>query len=124
MASSLPSVCSLSKQPLIRRKLGKHHQVRYQIFRYEGNSGNNIVDANLSVLRRRIEELRKKERLENCCKVTSGWNYNSAGGYQKKRAILVESIEVLGSMSSAIGLVLLSGSLSIFFVSFLAHMCT
>lgn len=90
-----------------------------------GNSGNNIVDANLSVLRGRIEELRKKERLESsCCKLTSGWNYRSAGGYQKRRAILAESIELLGSMSSAIGLVFLSGSLSIFLVYFLAHLCT
>ncbi|KAM7518827.1 hypothetical protein LguiB_017789 [Lonicera macranthoides] len=123
MASSLPSFCSLSEQ-LFRPKLRKYPKViRYQIFCYEGNSANNIVDANLNVSRGRIEELKKKKErtLDSSCSKLSGWSNKSAGGFQKRSDILAESIEVLGTIISAMGLVFLSGSLSIFLFYFLVH---
>ena len=68
----------------------------------EGNSANNIVDANLNVSRGRIEELKKKKErtLDSSRSKLSGWSNKSAksaGGFQKRSDILAESIEVLGS---------------------------
>ncbi|KAK9276125.1 hypothetical protein L1049_005656 [Liquidambar formosana] len=69
MASSVPSFFSLGKLPLCKHKVMKCPKVRSQSYHDEvfscaseitGNSAN-IVDANLSVLRQRMEELRKKE---------------------------------------------------------------
>ncbi|KAG6720444.1 hypothetical protein I3842_03G061800 [Carya illinoinensis] len=50
----------------------KHHarqamQIRAQSFSNEGKSSN-IVDANLTILREKIELLKTKERLERCCR--------------------------------------------------------
>ncbi|PKI68425.1 hypothetical protein CRG98_011222 [Punica granatum] len=38
-------------------------------------SSRNTVDANMSLLRKRIDEVRMKERLERCCRSELGWNY-------------------------------------------------
>ncbi|CAL5396670.1 unnamed protein product [Camellia sinensis] len=104
-------------------KIWKCPRVRSQSFHDEGNS-ENIVDANLSVLREKIREVRKKERLENmCCSHENGWNYKT--GYDKNHKsheMLSESIELLGLVSSSLGLVFLSGSFCIFLVSFVVHL--
>ncbi|KAK9271750.1 hypothetical protein L1049_002113 [Liquidambar formosana] len=83
MASSLPSFSALVKPPLkcnTRRSL----QVRAQGFRDEGRSSN-IVDANLCVLRERIDVMRIKERLERCCSAAYGWNYAPGYNYKLKK---------------------------------------
>ncbi|KAL7240282.1 hypothetical protein ACSBR2_006025 [Camellia fascicularis] len=124
MATSLHYFCSLScKSSFKHPKIWKCPRVRSQSFHDEGNS-ENLVDANLSVLRERIREVRKKERLENmCCSHENGWNYKT--GYDKNHKsheMLSESIELLGLVSSSLGLVFLSGSFCIFLVSFVVHL--
>nr|GME08117.1 uncharacterized protein LOC109177635 [Ipomoea batatas] len=47
-------------------------------YRSEEGRGGHIGDANLRVLRERIEEVRVKERLERCLTSEFGWNYNIA----------------------------------------------
>lgn len=89
-----------------------------------GNSPGNIVDSNMSVMRERIREVRKKEWLE----YENGWNYKSLGyeyddyNEHKRHAMVVESLELFGLVTSAFGLVFLSGSLCIFLVSFVVHL--
>ncbi|OMO49703.1 hypothetical protein COLO4_38443 [Corchorus olitorius] len=60
-------------------------QVRAQSFRdHEGRSSNS-VDANLGVLRERIEQVKIKERVE---RYNNGWNYRSPGyNYKLKREL-------------------------------------
>ncbi|GAV83427.1 hypothetical protein CFOL_v3_26874, partial [Cephalotus follicularis] len=133
MASSLSSLCSTSPC-FCRHKVFKYPQVRSHSFRDEvfhlwlaGNSAN-IVDANLSTLRERIAEVRKKESLD-CCrlkkeegKLKNGWNYQSGYDHNRKRdAMMSESMELIGFVSGALGMVILSGSLCICLVSLLVH---
>ena len=82
----------------------------------------NIVDANLNVLRHRIEEVKRKERLNACYTIKSEWCYQSAGydHKHKRDAMLLQSIELLALGTGVIGLVFLVGSLSICLVSLLA----
>ncbi|KAG5531538.1 hypothetical protein RHGRI_026220 [Rhododendron griersonianum] len=78
----------------------------------------------MSVLRERIREVGKKEWLE----YENGWNYKSVGydhynNKHKRHAMVVESLELFGMVTSAFGLVFLSGSLCIFLVSlFVVHL--
>lgn len=81
-----------------------------------------MVDANLSILRERIEELRRKERLNLSYNVKSGWNYPSVYNHNyrlKRDAIVSESVELVGIISGTLGLVFLSGSLSLWVASLL-----
>jgi len=80
----------------------------------------NIVDANLRILRERIEQVQKRERVIN----TVGWNYKH--GYDqnyKKDCMITQSAEVIGLACGAIALVFLLGSLTIFLLSLLLYMC-
>ncbi|CAK7344185.1 unnamed protein product [Dovyalis caffra] len=89
MASSilkLPSCLSLNIKPSYKRTTQVAMQVRAQRFRDEGKSSN-IVDANLSVLRERIEEVKIKERFERCCKSENGWNYAPGYNYMLKKEV-------------------------------------
>ncbi|KAA8521541.1 hypothetical protein F0562_012214 [Nyssa sinensis] len=110
--------------PFCKPKIPKFHLVRSQTFRDEENSAN-MADANLSILKERIEEVRKKERLATGCRLQNGWTYKS--GYDskhKRQAMLSESIELVGLVSTALGFVFLCGSFFIFLVSFIVHMRT
>ncbi|KAM7516347.1 hypothetical protein LguiA_005930 [Lonicera macranthoides] len=121
MASSLPSFCSILVTP--SRKYYTHHQslqVRAHFSTDEGRS-RSIVDANLRVLKERIEEVRIKERLERCC--TSGkygWNYAPHGyNYKHKReASLSNYIQLIGWVGGTSGLMILSGTA---FLSLVIH---
>ncbi|CAK9141300.1 unnamed protein product [Ilex paraguariensis] len=124
-SSSLPSFCSLSK-PFCKSKAQKYPRVRSESFRNEGNSAN-IVDANLSVLRERIEQVRKKERIDTRrCIPQNGWTYKPVYDHDKHKrdSLLSESIKLVGYVGSAFGLVFLSGSLCVFIVSFAVHLHT
>lgn len=80
----------------------------------------NIVDANMSVLRGRIQQVRKREKLVHTC----GWNYKQNYDPKYKRDSMVsESAEIMGLACGAIGFVLLIGSLSICLVSLLVYIC-
>ncbi|KAF8021265.1 hypothetical protein BT93_G1635 [Corymbia citriodora subsp. variegata] len=101
-------------------------------FKDEGTAAN-MVDANLGVLRQRIDEIRQRERLKDRPRGhPSGWNYPPhVHGYdtqivnkkkKKKKAMLEEAMELMILASSSLGLVLLSGSLCMCLVSFLVHL--
>ncbi|KAI4313836.1 hypothetical protein L6164_026785 [Bauhinia variegata] len=118
MACTISSFCS-STQALGRHKLAKcYPKMRSQAFSDNGKPAN-IVDANLSVLRERIQQVRKRERLRYSC----GWNYLQKYDQKYKRdSILSESIEIMGSACGAVVLVFLTGSLFICLVSLLVHL--
>ncbi|KAK3409414.1 hypothetical protein EUGRSUZ_J01538 [Eucalyptus grandis] len=82
MAVRLPSFRS-SVAPSLKRGVSQPPPIRAQRFREEEgrSSSSNLVDANLSVLRRRIDEVKTKERLERCCRSKPGWNYATSGCY-------------------------------------------
>ncbi|CAK9150650.1 unnamed protein product [Ilex paraguariensis] len=83
-------------------------QVKAQCFRDEGRR-NNIVDANLSILREKIEQLRTKERLERCCRTEHGWNYAPVSDYRyKKEVVFSQAFELVGMVGGTVGLTLLS----------------
>ncbi|XAR52484.1 hypothetical protein NMG60_11020597 [Bertholletia excelsa] len=123
MATSLPRLCRLTT-PSHKRKSLKGTLVRSQSFYQEGSSENNDVDANLCVLRERIREVRKKEKMGLCSRLENGWNYKLYG-YEKKpksHDMLLESVELVGIVTRTLGIVFLSGSFFIFLVSCLVHL--
>ncbi|KAF8399035.1 hypothetical protein HHK36_014901 [Tetracentron sinense] len=121
MASSIPCLSGLTK-PFPKRKVGRSLQVRAQSFGDEGSSAN-MVDANLSVLRERIEEVKMKERLKRCCKSEDGWYYQSGYDHKLKRdAKFSESLELVGLVSMSVGLSFFSGTLCLCLVSLLVHL--
>ncbi|KAI3433185.1 uncharacterized protein J3R85_007073 [Psidium guajava] len=91
-----------------------------------------MVDANLDILRQRIDEIRQRDRPKDCpwgC--PSGWNHHPhVCGYntrtvskkKKKKAMLVEAVELIILAGSSLGLVLLCGTLCMCLLSFLVHL--
>lgn len=80
----------------------------------------NTVDANMSVLRSRIERVRMKERLNTCYyKVEkNGWNYRSQyDDVCKMHKFLATSFQLAHIVCTTIALVFLTGSLCIFLVA-------
>ncbi|KAJ8619797.1 hypothetical protein MRB53_028326 [Persea americana] len=127
MATSLPSFYVLSTPsslPKARRSLHvKAHS--------SGDKGKsvNIVDANMSLLRERIEEVRMHERLKSYCRggegsnYTSGWNYTS--GYDSKlknEKKLSDTLEVAGLIAGTFGFTFLSGTLCLCLLSIFVHL--
>ncbi|XP_056175886.1 uncharacterized protein LOC115674076 [Syzygium oleosum] len=84
MALRLPCFRALVA-PSLQRGVSEPPPVRAQSFREAEDKGrsssSNLVDANLSVLRKRIGEAKTKERLERCCRSELGWNYATSGCY-------------------------------------------
>lgn len=89
----------------------------------------NIVDANMSLLRERIEEVRMHERLKSYCRggegsnYTSGWNYTS--GYDSKlknEKKLSDTLEVAGLIAGTFGFTFLSGTLCLCLLSIFVHL--
>ncbi|XP_061365015.1 uncharacterized protein LOC133308420 [Gastrolobium bilobum] len=118
MACSLSSLCSLN-QAFCRHKFFQYPKIRSQSFRDNGKPAN-IVDANLSVLRERIQQVRKREKLIHTC----GWNYKHNYDPKYRRdSMISQAAEIMGLACGAIGLVFLIGSLSICLVSFLVYIC-
>ncbi|GMY24284.1 hypothetical protein FCV25MIE_19526 [Fagus crenata] len=119
MASCLFSFCVS-----IKPSLNKHNntrqgvQIRSQSFSDEGRPSNN-VDANLSVLREKIEVIKMKERLERCCKCENGWNY--VGGYDyklKRNKEMSHFFELVGLICGTLGFTFLTGTVCLCLVSF------
>ncbi|KAK9106197.1 hypothetical protein Scep_023041 [Stephania cephalantha] len=87
----------------------------------------NIVDANLSVLKERIEGVKMKERLERCrSKEYYGWYYQT--GYvdykhkrDKKHVISPELLNLVGLIGGSIGFPIVFGSLLLCIVSLAVH---
>jgi len=85
-----------------------------------------IVDANLNVLKERIEMVKVKERFEKCCKCQHGWNYVplSINDHKKtKRDKELRSfIQLIGLVFGTIGLTSFAGTFFLCLVSLLAHL--
>nr|XP_009590815.1 uncharacterized protein LOC104087931 isoform X2 [Nicotiana tomentosiformis]XP_033509796.1 uncharacterized protein LOC104087931 isoform X2 [Nicotiana tomentosiformis] len=88
MASSVvlsPAIIMSYNKYRIRQKLP---QIRAQSYRDEGKS-RHVVDADLQVLKERMEEVKMKERPERCLVCDQGWNYttaiNTASSYYQKK---------------------------------------
>ncbi|KAL6324797.1 hypothetical protein AAG906_018324 [Vitis piasezkii] len=83
MASAPPAFSTVIR-PSLKHNSHRRLRVRAQSFRDEGRQSN-MVDASLSVLRERIEQVQIKERLERCCRREHGWNYAPGYNYKLKR---------------------------------------
>ena len=92
-----------------------------------------IVEANLTVLKARMEDLRKKERRIPLPKrlggveIANGWRYRSTRDAKLDRkvvknfALISGCLEVMSTVGGAVGLVFLGGSLGICLVSLLVR---
>ncbi|XP_071912759.1 uncharacterized protein [Coffea arabica] len=125
-------------QPDQRRRSTLHRclQVRAQQgFGDEGRSKKHIDDANLRLLRDRMEVVRIKESLERCFDVGDDTHYQHAGwngGYApaladryKHRNKMTQSddvLELLVIVCRTFGITVLSGTLCLCLVSVLVHL--
>lgn len=83
----------------------------------------NAVDANMSVLRKRMEEMRMKESLERCCRCELGWNYAAEYDPKLRRdKAAAELFELVSLSFGTIGLTLVSGTVCLCLASLLAHL--
>ncbi|KAF7847893.1 hypothetical protein BT93_L2476 [Corymbia citriodora subsp. variegata] len=97
--------------PSPKRAVAQAPPVRAQSFREEEegrSSSSNLVDANLSILRKRIDEAKTKDRLERCCRSELRWNCAMSGCYsiskRRKDAEASEFFELLVLVCRNIGL--------------------
>lgn len=97
-------------------------QILTVLFVFVGRSSS-IVDANLRVLRDRMEEVRIKERLERCCVAEQGWNYVPTYTYRRKRdEESVQFLQLIGMVGGTFGLTIFSGTFCLYIISLLVHM--
>ncbi|KAJ6364631.1 hypothetical protein OIU76_029568 [Salix suchowensis] len=84
----------------------------------------NIVDANLSVLRERIENVKIKERLERCCRCEYGWNYSPEYKFKLKKELgfPTQFIDLASLFLGTVGLTCLGGTLFLCAVSLLVRL--
>ncbi|KAL9343916.1 hypothetical protein Peur_064347 [Populus x canadensis] len=121
--SKLPSHLSLNIRPSYKRITGAAMQVRAQRFRDEGKSSNN-VDANLGVLRERIEEVKIRERLERGCRCEYGWNHEPGYNYKLKKEVGLHDhhfVDLAGLVCGTIGFTFIAGALILSLVSLFVH---
>ncbi|KAK4260734.1 hypothetical protein QN277_003812 [Acacia crassicarpa] len=122
MAYSLSCLCRFNQAVSWHRTLFHYPKMRSQSFRDNGKPENR-VDANMSVLRERINRIRRREKFVDRC----GWNYKNNHGYEKTykrssnhhqhQALISEFAELMAITCGSIGLVFLFGSLFICLVS-------
>ncbi|KAK8546594.1 hypothetical protein V6N13_067802 [Hibiscus sabdariffa] len=107
----------------------KHHnsqplQVIRAQSRRDGRSSNG-VDANLTVLRERIEQVKMKEKLERCCRKEHGWNYGEGYNYNKvkgdNKKTAEELFELVSLVGATVGFTCLTGTLFLCLVSIFVH---
>ncbi|RXH90545.1 uncharacterized protein LOC126634115 [Malus sylvestris] len=127
-SSSLPSLCNLVQPSTIKircsTRLRRIMQVRAQSLDEEGRS-RNIVDANLSVLREKMEVVKMRERLEKyCCKrQQNGWNYSPGYNYKLRRARDVSTFfELIRLVGVTLGFTCFSATFLLVLVSILVHL--
>ncbi|XP_010032659.2 uncharacterized protein LOC104422127 [Eucalyptus grandis] len=127
MAVCLPCFRALVA-PFPKRGVSQRPPVRAQSFREEEgrSSSSNIVDANLSVLRKRIDEAKTKERLERCCRSELGWNHATSGCYaiskRRKDAETSEFFELLLLVCRNIGLANIACAFFLCLASIFVHL--
>ncbi|KAJ9173026.1 hypothetical protein P3X46_016202 [Hevea brasiliensis] len=121
MASS-PASCSTPIKPSSLKLISSTRQafqVRAQSFRDEGSWS----EANLRVLRERIQEIKMKERLERCCRCEFGWNYSPGYNYKlKKQGGLSQVFDLVGLVCRTIGFSCVTGTLILVIVSLIIHL--
>ncbi|KAL3568364.1 hypothetical protein D5086_031015 [Populus alba] len=124
LISKLPSHLSLNIRPSYKRITVAAMQVRAQRFRDEGKSSNND-DANLSVLRERIEEVKIRERLERGCRCEYGWNHEPGYNYKLKKEVGLQDhhfVDLVGLVCGTIGFTFIAGALFLSLVSLFVHL--
>ncbi|GMI69000.1 hypothetical protein HRI_000569300 [Hibiscus trionum] len=125
-SSSLPSsfaIISPSSKHCTRQAI----HVRAQSFR-EGDGSSSRVDANLSVLKERIEKVKTREKMEKCCRSRDdidkcGWNYAAGYDYKPKRGghYLSQLFQLLALVGASIGFTCVTATLFLCLVSLLFH---
>ncbi|KAG4922947.1 hypothetical protein AAZX31_18G273600 [Glycine max] len=127
-AASLPSFFSVqARGPYLKFKRSNIRRgpqiIKVQNYQDEGRSTN--IDANLNVLKKRIEMVRVKERLERCCKSQHGWNYVPVSDHRITKGSNKEEfslIEFTGLVCGTLGLTCFGGTLFIYLVSLVVHL--
>ncbi|XP_058740039.1 uncharacterized protein LOC131626941 [Vicia villosa] len=100
--------------------------IKVQNYHQDEGRSTDMVDANLIVLKERIEMVKVKERLERCCKSQHGWNYVplSINDHRKNKRDkeLRSLIELIGLVCGTIGFTSFVGTLFLCLVSLLVHL--
>ncbi|WCJ25287.1 hypothetical protein M5689_007184 [Euphorbia peplus] len=131
MASSSSSSSSISAssshlfKPSRKHIVDTHRSCRVSALsrRDEGMWSTDIVEANLSVLKERIMEVKIKEKLERCCKYENGWNYQSEYNYNfKKQRQVSQFHQLLGLVFGTFGFTCLTSTFFLYFVSLIIHL--
>ncbi|XP_052197562.1 uncharacterized protein LOC127804678 [Diospyros lotus] len=116
--SSAPSLC-YAVLPALKPGTRLSVQVRARSYGDDGRSSN-MVDANLRILRERIEEVSIKERLESCYQRGHGWNYVPAYDCKPRRCAENSKLfELFGLAIGTFGLTIATASLCLLLVSLL-----
>ncbi|KAK5818010.1 hypothetical protein PVK06_022940 [Gossypium arboreum] len=104
MASSLLPSSVTIVSPSFKHHNNRHQpfQVRAQSCRDGGGRSSNGVDANLRVLKERIDVVKMKEKLERCCRYEYGWNYAKGFNYNKvkRNGEISELFELLAELNN------------------------
>ncbi|KAE9595185.1 hypothetical protein Lal_00009295 [Lupinus albus] len=88
----------------------------------------NIVDANLNVLKERVDmvKVKVKEKLERCGKCQHGWNYNYVPISNHYKIKIIKEfcglIELTCLVCGTLGFTCLGGTLLVYLVSFLVYL--
>ncbi|WVZ05156.1 hypothetical protein V8G54_018502 [Vigna mungo] len=119
MAASLSSFFFV--QP--RRPYAKRSNTRMiRVQNYQDEERWTSVDGDLNVLKKRIEMVRVKERLERCCRSQHGWNYVSLYNDKVRGKKELNVIEFGGLVCGSLGLTFFAGTLFICLLSLLVHL--
>ncbi|RDX62812.1 hypothetical protein CR513_58815, partial [Mucuna pruriens] len=127
MAASLPSFFSVKARGAYLKRSNNIRQgpqlIKVQNYHQDEGRSTNMVDENLYVLKKRIEMVRVRERLERCCTCQHGWNYVPVSNHKTKRDKEEFSlIEFTGLVCGTLALTCFGGTLLIFLVSMLVHL--
>ncbi|OAY57130.1 uncharacterized protein LOC110608596 [Manihot esculenta] len=124
MASCLPSSYASLIKPSLKQAFRLDLKVQARSKRY-GVKASNMVDADMRVLRLRIKEIRRKERIERCCRCKHGWNYEPSGFNSKivkKEKDLLGYFELAGLIGVTFGITCLTGAIFLSLVSLVVHL--
>ncbi|KAL6551837.1 hypothetical protein OROGR_007991 [Orobanche gracilis] len=139
--SALPGVLCTVTLPC--KKSGLRHSLQVRAQSYKDNkdkSSDNIVDANLHLLRVRIEQVKDKERLErHCCSRVDhtsrvdqtsridprGWDYFASDVVScnpRREKGLLQFYQLLGIAGGTLGLTILTCTFCLYIISFVVHL--
>nr|KYP65000.1 hypothetical protein KK1_019614 [Cajanus cajan] len=127
MAASLRSFFSIKARgsTYLKRSDVRRGPQLIKVQNYQDEGRFTDIDANLDVLKKRIEMVKMKDRLERCCTSQHGWNYVPLSNNHKSKRNKEEFmsiIELIGLVCRTLSLTCLSGTLFICLVSLLVHL--